>query len=71
MTQYCVSHQEGIKKIVDELFEEAKSNPILAAYIAEAKLDATRQFVAESMNESYEDVATVIDQNFMEKFIGA
>ncbi len=64
-----MNHQQGIKEVIDELFEDAKTNPILASYIKEARLDATRQYVAEQMNLSYEDVSLVIEQDFMEKYL--
>ena len=69
ITEYAIKHNEEIIKLVCELATDAKDNPILHSHFREALQDELIQHFANALGLSYEDVACIVEADFIKKYI--
>ena len=65
IAEYLLKHKEGIHEHLVQLSNEAKHNPILKEYFRDAVVQEVINYLTTSMNLSYEDVAGVVEYNYL------
>ena len=67
--EYLILHKDGIKAHLDSLATEAKNNPILSTFFKEAQCEELIQYLALQLNASYPDIAEVVDEELIDKWL--
>ena len=69
VASYILHHKEGLTPIFDSLNKEAEQNPDLSDYYKDARLEEIRQYLATQLNASYADVAAIVEEGFLQKWL--
>jgi hypothetical protein len=66
---FVLSNSKEIKADLGKLALESINNPILKSHYDEAMLEEARQYIAKEMRLNYEDVAEIVDRDFVARWL--